>query len=531
VKNLGCGVKEHIIGLEEVKIRTTTILLFVFFAFFAVNSRAQQDFLPELVKRIKPSAVAIETFDSRGNTVTRGSGFFIAPDRVITNRHVIERSSRVEIHLLDGKKFPVRGVLAVDGEADLALLQVDVPRALATPLSIVRAEPQEGESIVVIGNPFGLEGSVSNGIVSAVREISGYGKIIQITASISPGSSGSPVVNMAGQVIGVATLQAAEGQNLNFAVPSDRILRLKVTDVQTFSALTAEAQRNKRSAAERLYSQGLALLSVDDYARAVGFFEKATETDANYAEAWYQAGYCYGFLGRHSDALKASKQAAKLRPEWAAAYVNIGASSYALGQYKEAVDAYKQAQRLDDDNGDIQYALGLSFGKLNRTDEEILSYRRALTLKPDHANAIEKLGLALFKQRRFAESVIYLEQLKAYKPDARTYNYLGESYIEMGKPEESVAALTTALGYDPDLDKARYNLGRAYVKLGNRDMAQVQYEILKTSRSDWADRLYVLLNPKLVLDGGFAWAGWLSCPSAPLTTPFFGVNDRIPVTP
>src|SRR5205823_373533 len=85
---------------------------------------AAQDFLPELVKRIKPSAVAIETFDSKDNTIARGSGFFIAADRIITNRHVIERAARVEIHLLDWKKFPVRGVLAVDGEGDLALLNV-----------------------------------------------------------------------------------------------------------------------------------------------------------------------------------------------------------------------------------------------------------------------------------------------------------------------------------------------------------------------------------------------------------------------
>src|SRR3954463_11318992 len=101
-------------------------LLFVCFVLFAGNTPAQ-DFLPELVKRIKPSAVAIETFDSKGNTLSRGSGFFIAPNRIVTNRHVIERSSRVEIHLLNGKKYPVRGVLAVDGEGDLALLQVDVP--------------------------------------------------------------------------------------------------------------------------------------------------------------------------------------------------------------------------------------------------------------------------------------------------------------------------------------------------------------------------------------------------------------------
>jgi tetratricopeptide (TPR) repeat protein len=459
-----------------------------------VAAVSAQEFLPDLVKRIKPSAVAIETFDGKGNTVSRGSGFFVAADRIITNRHVIERSNRVEVHLLDGKKFVVKGVLAVDGEGDLALLQVDVPAASAAPLPIDRSVPQEGESIVVIGNPFGLEGSVSNGIVSAVREISGYGKIIQITAPISPGSSGSPVVNMNGQVIGIATLQAAEGQSLNFAVPSERIMQLKVNDLQTVSSLTAETLKNKRAAAQSLYAQGVAQLSRDDFARALGFFEKAVEMDQNYPEAWYQLGFCYGVLGRHAEALKASKLAAKMRPEWAQAYVNIGASSFALGQYKDAVEAYRQALRFED-SADTQYALGLTFNKLGRTDEEIVAYRRAIGLKPDHAGALEKLGLAYFKQKRYRDAVQSLEQLRIYRPDAKTYNALGEGYFELGKTDESLEAFNNALSYDPDLEKARYNLGRAYVKQGNTDMARVQYEILRNARSDWADKLYALIDP------------------------------------
>jgi len=465
----------------------------VLLAFFATASA--QDFLPELVKRIKPSAVAIETFDSRGATLSRGSGFFVAGDRVITNRHVIDRSNRVEIHLVDGKKFTVKGVLAVDGEGDLALLQVDVPKDLAIPLPIVRSVPQEGEFVVVIGNPFGLEGSVSNGIVSAVREIPGYGKIIQITASISPGSSGSPVVNMLGQVIGVATLQAAEGQNLNFAVPADRISQLKIGEVQTVSTVTAETNKNKRSAAERSYAQGLAQLSRDDYAKALPYFDRATEIDPTYAEAWYQAGYCYGVLGKHNESLRASRQAAKLRPDWAETWVNIGASSYALGDYKESLDAYKQAAKLDSDNAETQYALGLTLGKLNRSDEEILAYRRVLAIKPDHANSIERLGLAYFKNKRYAEAASAFEQLKTYRPDDKTYNSLGEAYFEAGKTEESLDAFSNAVSYNANLEKARFNLGRAYLKLGNRDMAQVQLEILRNSKSDFADRLYMLLNP------------------------------------
>ena len=463
--------------------------------FAAAMATDAQDFLPELVRRIKPSAVAIETFDAKGATLSRGSGFFVSSDKIITNRHVIEKSSRVEVHLIDGKKFTARGVLAIDGEGDLALLQVDVPAASAVPLPLVSTAPQEGESIVVVGNPFGLEGSVSNGIVSAVREIPGYGKIIQITAPISPGSSGSPVVNMRGQVIGVATLQAAEGQSLNFAVPAARIAGLKIGELQTFSSLNAESQKNKRAAAQALYAQGLGILSRDDYARALLFFEKAVEIDPGYAESWYQAGFCYGMLGRHADALKASRQAARLRPEWAETHVNIGASSFALGQYKEAAEAYRQATKLDADNPDTQYALGLSFNKLNRADEEILAYKRAVAIKPDFSNALEQLGAAYFKQKRYASAIETFEQLKTYKPDAKTYNYLGESYLELGKTQESLDAFNNAVAYNPDFDRARFNLGKAYLKNGDRDSATIQYEILRSNRSDWADRLYVLINP------------------------------------
>ena len=300
---------------------------------------------------------------------------------------------------------------------------------------------------------------------------------------------------MRGQVIGVATLQAAEGQSLNFAVPSARIAQLKIGELKTFSSLNLESQKNKRAAAQALYAQGLGILSRDDYARAAAYFEKAVEIDPGYAESWYQAGFCYGMLGRHADALKASRQAARLRPEWAETHINIGASSFALAQYKEAAEAYRQATKLDSDNADTQYALGLSLNKLNRADEEILAYKRAVAIKPDFANAWEQLGAAYFKQKRYAPAIEAFEQLKTYKPDAKTYNYLGESYLELGKTQESLDAFNNAVAYNPDFDRARFNLGKAYLKNGDRDSATIQYEILKSNRSDWADRLYVLINP------------------------------------
>jgi tetratricopeptide (TPR) repeat protein len=469
-------------------------LLFLIFA-FAECHFSQNFSLPNLVRQIKPSAVAIETFDSKGKSLSRGSGFFIGSDRIVTNRHVIEKSNRVEIHLNNGQKYRAGGILAIDGEGDLAVLQVSVPRIYAKPLPITRTTPEEGESIVVIGNPFGLEGSVSNGIVSAVREIPGYGKIIQITAPISPGSSGSPVVNMRGQVIGVATLQAEEGQSLNFAVPSGRISQLKIGELQSFSKASSAAVQNKRAIAEKLYSRGLKLLSNDDFSKALSYFEEAVKSDPQYAEAWYQVGFSYGMLGKHSEAIKASEKAARLRPEWTEIYINIGASSFALNDFDKAAEAYKKATTLDQNDPELQFSLGLTFNKLNRIGEEILAYKRALELKPDFADAFEQLGLAYFKQKKYKNAIKAFEDLQSYKNNAETYNYLGESYFETKKFDESISAFNTAVNMNPEFEKARYNLGRAYLKQGNSDMAQIQYEILKANQSDWADKLLILINP------------------------------------
>lgn len=467
----------------------------IIFLIVCATFASAQDALPELVRRIKPSAVAIETFGAKGEKLTRGSGFFIARDRVVTNLHVIENANRAEIHLANGTVFAVKGVIATDGEGDLALLSVDVPANQAVPIPMERTVPQEGESIVVIGNPFGLEGSVSNGIVSAVREIPGYGKVIQITAAISPGSSGSPVVNMRGQVIGVATLQAAEGQSLNFAVPSERVVQMKPSTVQTFSDLSSNTKKSNRAIAERYYTQGLGFLSRDEWTKALPYFEKAAETDNDYAEAWYQAGFCYGMLSRHTDALRATKQAIKLRPDWAEAFLNMGASYYALGQYKDAADSYKQAIKLDQYNSDAQYSLGLTYGKLNRTDEEILAYKRAIALRPNHTNAYERIGLAYFKIRKFNEALSAFEMLKTLKGEAKAYNYMGETLIELNRPEDAKEVLQQAVGINSEFEKARYNLGRAHLKLGERDSAIAQYNMLKTSESDWADKLYILIYP------------------------------------
>src|SRR5882724_6212527 len=481
----------------NVRRSNTTIILWSIVVLIAaivlVNS---QDFLPELVRRIKPSAVAIETFDAHGEKLSRGSGFFIDTDRIVTNRHVIEGAYRAEVHSSNGNVYPVRGVLAVDAEGDIALLKIDAPAVAVRPLPLDRTSPQEGESIVVIGNPLGLEGSVTNGIVSAVRDIPTFGRIIQITAPISSGSSGSPVVNMQGQVIGIATLQITGGQSVNFAIPSQRISQLQVVPLMSLSELVVATGKNKRAKAVQLFRDGLSFLSKDDCEKALPYFERAVESDNNYAEAWAQTGFCNEKLGRHTEAIDASKKAVNLRPS-AESYFNIGLASFYLKQYREAVEDYRQSIKLDPYNGaDAYYALGLVYRDWGKADEEIHAYKQAIRLRPDYTSAYERLGARYLKSKKYAEAIEAFKQLSTLKPgDPNAQNSMGEAYLEMGRLTEALEAFRQAIRLKPDFGKAYFNLGKCLLAMGNRDGALEQYNILQNLDADWAEKLDGLINP------------------------------------
>src|SRR5205085_1707455 len=108
--------------------------------------------------------------------------------------------------------------------------------------------PEEGEKIFVIGNPLRLEGSVADGIVSAVREVPSLGRIVQITAPISHGNSGSPVFNMKGQVVGIVTIRVMNGQNINLALgtsrfPAQASAGSKLVSFEELAVLTADTQK------------------------------------------------------------------------------------------------------------------------------------------------------------------------------------------------------------------------------------------------------------------------------------------------
>src|SRR5262249_34075513 len=127
----------------------------------------------------------------------------------------------------DNKKYEIEGITAIDPSHDLVLLKITAPQTSLLSLSN-SDEVQVGDAVYAVGSPRGLEATFSQGIVSSIRETEA-GKLLQITAPISPGSSGGPVVNSKGDVVGVSVATIRGGQNLNFAIPSNYLKSLSAT--------------------------------------------------------------------------------------------------------------------------------------------------------------------------------------------------------------------------------------------------------------------------------------------------------------
>src|SRR5437667_3505534 len=412
---------------------TFSILLAILSLVGIARKALVQDSLILLVKRIQPAVVTVLAYDATGQPLQQGSGFFVSTaGHLVTNRHVLQGASRAEVQPPDGRGYAVTQVVAEDKAGDLVEVVTDMPQEAVRELSISRVMPEVGERVVVVGSPLGLDQTVSEGIVSALRALPGFGTVVQLTAPISSGSSGGPVVNLRGEVIGVTTLQMAQGQNLNFALPAERVLELRVEKGETLAEWTAEVTGEEEVTAEGLYSTGLDFVGSEEYAKALPYFEEAVQRNPSYVEAWFEVGVCNGELGRHQEEIAAYQQAIHLKPDYAKAYYNLGLAYGELGRYQEEIAAFQQAIHLKPDYAEAHRNLGVAYGKLGRWHEAVAAFQQAIHLKPDFAEAHSNLGAAYGHLGRHPKTVAAYQQVIRLNPtDAKAHNNLGGAHGEL----------------------------------------------------------------------------------------------------
>ena len=223
-------------------------------------SAAMAQTAQEIAKRAFRSTVLLVMEDANGQPLFLGSGFFVGKGEVASNLHVVEGAARGYAKIIGQRaKYDTEGITAVDPERDLVILKISGARTAGTTLGNSDSV-QVGEIVYAVGNPQGLEGTFSQGIVSSIREV-GNDTLLQITAPISPGSSGGPVLNGKGEVIGVSVATFRGGQNLNFAIPSNYLKALlgKVGIPKPLAqAKPAKSQRSILADLGRRSSEGVA---------------------------------------------------------------------------------------------------------------------------------------------------------------------------------------------------------------------------------------------------------------------------------
>ncbi len=459
-------------------IRTTRFRLLGFLflvAFTSTNGHSLN--AARLAGSAKNAVYLLEVFGESGNEVSSATGFLISQDgKLITNFHALAGGTTIWAIASNGVRYQVSGIYGYDKNSDLAILKIDGDRLPYLRLETI--DPTIGEEIVVIGSPLGLQGTVSTGIVSGVRTHNSRSQL-QITAPISPGSSGSPIINRNGRVIGIVTSSILAGQSINFAIPSKYIRNIECRQLRplrsSFSLNVDELPflTAHREAASRRDAPD-ALHSAERYVRA---FPNSAQAHYSLARVCYQlhlanqsrewnegdGGWIGPILCTLDDSIEHFEITIKLlqdEPHAPSAMSGVVLDfSYSLahnGELDRAVDLVSRTIRNDPDNWRLWARLG-----------DLRVYR------PPPANYSEAVR-AYERAFSVGDTSLYDVRMQLYR--------IGECYTKLERESEARSALAQLYEMNP-LDAVDYDPDNP-----------LHVSILDGSPSDWAEILRNLIE-------------------------------------
>ncbi len=485
------------------------IAIIVFLLFCTINTAPAQITMPaeDIAEKALAATVYLEMKDTNGKTLGIGSGFFVKPNLIATNYHVIEGAAKGTAKLV-GKftRYKIEGVTATDKINDLALLKVNAYGI--KPLSLGDSDKVRiGETVYVAGNPKGLEGTFSNGIISSRRDKLTRERL-QMTAPISPGSSGGPVLNKKGEVIGVSVAghPALDAQNLNFAIPSkylkilleqSKIAKPLSQEKQTISAEThllrgnakfnlndyagaikdyTAAIRLKSDYADAYNNRGNARYQLEQYFVAIADYDIVIRLEPDAAYAYYNRGIAKGSLGQYFDEIADYDIAIRLNPDDADAYLLRGNTKAVLEQYFAAISDYDTAIRLEPDDAEAYLWRGNVKDSLGQYFAAISDYDTAIRLEPDYAEAHLWRGIVKSRLKQHAEAIADYDIAIRLKPDyAKAYHSRGGAKIALGQYFAAISDCDTAIRLKPDYVDAYIRRGIAKAQLGRTFAAKQDF--------------------------------------------------------
>ncbi len=404
----------------------------------------------QLFERVRNSIVVVRAYNSGGQMNSQGSGVILPFGRIVTNCHVIANASTIEIG--QGEEKSLARLVAGDGNKDLCLLAA--MKNIGTAATIGRTSSlRVGEPLYAVGSPMGLELSLSDGLVAQLR--GSKSPIIQMTAPISPGSSGGGVFNAKGELVGISALYIAGGQNLNFALPIEWVEGLPAVQSTAVITTANHATGNWLARAVQLEAQ-------QDWQALADWAKRWVQAEPDQAIAWGALGNAYDNLGQHSKAIGAFSEALRIKPNYAEAWSNLGSEYISLNQPLKAIEAFNEALRIKPDLAMTWNNVGIAYGQMGQHNKAAGAFGEALRIKPNYAEA---------------------------------WSNLGSAYVNSNQPVKAIEAISEALQIEPDNAMAWNSLGVAYFLLGDRTKALQMANRAEAIEPGSAQKLLRLIFP------------------------------------
>ncbi len=326
----------------------------------------------QIFQEVSRSIVTIHALDAEESVTNLGSGVVTAAETVVTNCHVLEGGVRYAVY--SGKTRYSGTLRASDADRDLCELQVGNLRAPRVALYTGRL--RVGQRVYAVGAPEGLELTISEGLVSSIREFDDV-HYIQTSAPISSGSSGGGLFDVEGRLVGVTAFIIPEGQNLNFALPA-----LWITDLATRSG-SKPTLANRDTVNDKWHTRSAELRARKNWIGLLAATQQWVRAAPAAVPGWVALGEAYTLVNRPRRAIVAYNQALKLDGNSFEAWLGAGATYLALNQYDRAVEAMQEALRLRADNVSALLQLGVAYHHQNQRGRvrEVLSRIEKLDAK------------------------------------------------------------------------------------------------------------------------------------------------------
>jgi tetratricopeptide (TPR) repeat protein len=448
-------IGQTIAGVPDIWRATRTFFVVLFLTVLAIPAVSLAD-ANDIYTRNNAAVVVVIALNGQRQPIGQGSGFIVRKDgAVITNYHVISLADDFKV-LVGGKIRNVEGVLHADPENDLAIIKLeggDFPTVTLGDSSALLV----GERIYVIGSPRGLENTISEGLLSGIRQVDTSRKVLQMTAPISPGSSGGPLFNEKGEVVGIATFLIEENQNLNFAMPIN------------------------------LAKQGLSRMEPVKP-------RDACQVDFNQTAAcWSYQGLAWGARGDHNRAAEAFQNSLSIDSGKLETYANLGVSYAMGGKRDKAIEMFTKALEIDPRNVDVLTMLGSVYSEAGRYKEAQDTLKKAIAIAPQ-AQSFYHLAVVSGKIGKHKEGIKYATRSTQLNPDYfEAYKYLALEYTRLAQYREAARAYKSGIRLKPDDPTMHLGLGESYVRDRDRASALEEYKILQKLDPPSARKLFGII--------------------------------------